>query len=116
MASSVLPSTSSRTAAVACSSAVFSAGSCSLGKRPSTQSARSYAGVGFLPHADLHPGEVLAAQPGNNTLYAVVSPGAALTAHPGTTHIQTDVVKQSPAPDSGGIFIKIRRLGHCVAA
>ena len=26
--------------------------------------------------ADLHPGEVLAAQPGNNTLYAVVAPGA----------------------------------------
>jgi len=44
-----------------------------------------------------------------------MAPGAALTAHPGTTHIQTDVIKQHQHPLRRD-FIKIRRLGHCVAA
>ena len=57
--------------------------------------------MGLGAHAEAHPGEVLAAQFGDDALQAVVSAGGAVCADPDPAGIQGDIIRDDENPFRG---------------
>ena len=68
-------------------------------------------GMGFAADADLHPGEILGADLGDDGLDAVVPAGGAVAANPQPARRQGDIVKKNDDPLGRDIEIR-RKLQH----